>query len=253
MSRILKLASAENLGAIGPSWLAGSVLNKEEFEHLGKLCRGFWVHNGDPKASHAELTSGKCSDGFINVGKLLVWSNLGSLLAQALLQEIVRRGDSPQFEWIVSSDHAGAALARDLGHLTGARNDFCEKVEMCEGTDTRPFGEAQKWARHTIGPGENVLHVEELVTTQKTLRLVREGIRGAHDYPVNFVPCVGVLVHRPDNFEDPSSGTFENGPIISPFRYEIRTWAGPEVCPLCKGGSKRLRPKANWDELTGGI
>ena len=37
--------------------------------------------------------------------------------------------------------------------------------------------------------------------------------------------------------------------IVYLVHFDIKTWE-PADCPLCKAGSKRLRPKQYWQELT---
>jgi hypothetical protein len=61
---------------------------------------------------------------------------------------------------------------------------------------------------------------------------------------VTFAPVVGVLVHRSDVYE------VEGAPVIYLAHYDISVW-DPVDCPLCARGSKRLRPKQHWAELTG--
>ena len=71
----------------------------------------------------------------------------------------------------------------------------------------------------------------------------------ANPNPVNFVPFLPVLIHRPA----PGEGDMvDDSQVIYAAHYDI--WAAdPADCPLCKQGSERLRPKgANWDRLVRG-
>ncbi|MCX6789170.1 MAG: hypothetical protein NTZ42_00975 [Candidatus Gribaldobacteria bacterium] len=208
-------------------------LTTAEFDHIFKLCGALWLHSGDPKMPHAELTSGKCSNGFIDVLRVLKNANLCQILARELMNKILKTWDIG-VDWVVGSDHAAATLSHSVAIWYNAQHDFTEKM---------PDGK-QLWKRFAIMPGELVLQVEELITTTKTLQAVRNGIREGNLWPVDFIPVVGTLVHRSDVYE------FDGYPIVYFAHYDIQTWE-PSECPLCKAGSKRLRPKQNWAELIG--
>ena len=137
---------------------------------------------------------------------------------------------------IIGSDHAGADFSHDVARWFGAKHDFTEK--------SGPDGKQQVWKRFAIHEGESVLQVEELMTTAGTLMAVRDGIRKGNPSPVTFAPVVGVLVHRSDVYE------IEGAPVVYLAHYDISVW-DPKDCPLCAAGSKRLRPKQHWAELTG--
>jgi len=197
-----------------------------------QACDALWLHSGDPEHPHAELTSGKCSNGFVDTLRVLTHTNLCTLFAQFLLREVYRNYDG-LIGWSIGSDHAGAALSHEVGRLIGCRHDFTEK-----GPD-----KTQLWKRFTIEPDEVVLQVEELVTTTGTLKAVREGIRTGNAHPVQFASVVATLVHRSQEYE------LEGAPIVHLVHLDIEVW-DPDKCPLCAAGSKRLRPKQNWTELT---
>ena len=182
---------------------------------------------------HAELTSGKCSNGFVDVLRVLQYPNLCELLACQLVMKLEATYRGP-IHWAVGSDHAGATISYAVANWLLAKHAFTEK-----GLD-----KTQLWKRFVIEPEEVVLQVEDLVTTLGTLRAVREGIRQGNPHPVTFAPVVLTLVHRSDVYE------FEGAPIVYLAHYDIQT-RSPEECPLCKAGSVRLRPKENWAKLTG--
>jgi orotate phosphoribosyltransferase len=154
-------------------------------------------------------------------------------LASQLVRKLRKQYDGP-VDWVIGSDHAGATLSFAVAAQLMAQHDFTEKGE----------GKTQVWKRLSIQSGEIVLQVEELITTTGTLQAVREGIRAGNPHPVSFAPLSLVLVHRSNIYE------FEGTPIVYVEHYDINSWA-PEECPLCAGGSERLRPKQNWAKLTG--
>lgn len=215
-------------------------MTEPEFRHIFELCDALWLHSGDPAQPHAQLTSGKCSNGFIDTLRALRFSNICHLLAEQLVRKLVgedgydyyaKHGD---IHWVVGSDHAGAAFSHSVAIRLGTQHDFTEK-----GPD-----KTQMWKRFTVEPGEVVLQVEELITTTGTLQAVRDGIRSGNPYPVTFAPVVMTLVHRSNVYE------IEGSPILYFVHYDIEVWE-PAECPLCAAGSKRLRAKQNWAELTG--
>lgn len=235
---------ASALGSINEWDFEGRDIMSEEVDHLFRLCQALWLHNGDPGRPHAELTSGKHSNGFVNTGQVLVYTNLNRLLARALLSvyrhhRYAERGGIAwpcDPDWVVGSDHAAATFSYEVAVSCGARHDFTEKAD--EGSIKR-----QSWKRHVIQPGEAVLQVEELVTTLATLRAVREGILRGNPHSVTFTPAVLTLVHRSDETE------FQGVPILALRHYSIQTW-DPAECPLCLAGSEAIRPKQRWAELT---
>jgi orotate phosphoribosyltransferase len=231
MSYVLQLDSADELIGIGRHDFTDRKVTLEEFDHMLKLCDALWLHGGDPSAPHAELTSGKCSDGFVNVLRLLKYSNISMILAEEMAN-IYRQAGLLYPEWVIGSDHAGATFSQNVALCLSAKHEFTEKGP----------NKTQIWQRETIGAHEVVLQQEELITTLKTLEAVRKGIIAGNAHPVTFVEASMTLVHRSPTYE------FEGGPILYFRHYDIEVWE-PEECPLCAAGSKRLRPKSNWAEL----
>jgi orotate phosphoribosyltransferase len=217
------------------------ILTPEEITHIFQACQAHWQHSGDPKRPHAELTSGKCSNGFVDTLRVLRYANLCLILADQIVRMIRAHHDHTlpdirnpaSTDWVIGSDHAGATLSFSVAFHLNALHDFTEK-----GSDG-----SQLWKRFAIDPGQRVLQVEELITTTKTLNLVRQGIRAGNQEEVEFMPYTATLVHRSP------TPAFEGGPILSLVHYDIETWE-PDQCPLCQAGSKRIKPKANWKELT---
>ena len=226
----MDLAALKNMG--GDS--IARDMTREEFCHIFKLCEAMWIHDGRASSPHAELTSGKCSDGFINTPAVLQYTNLCELFSYQLMRLFLVHVVANRLGWVIGSDHAAATLSYSLAARLMCKHDFTEKGP----------GDTQLWRRHTIGPDEIVLQVEELVTTTATLERVRKGIIAGNTGPVKFEPFVLTLVHRSPH------KTFDGVPIHYLQHFDISTW-DPKDCPLCKQGSKRLRPKTNWVELTG--
>jgi orotate phosphoribosyltransferase len=160
-NRVIDIDGIEQFVDIVPEFFDKAPIMPEEFEHLAKIAKAFWLHSGDPKNPHAELTSGKCSNGFIDTLRLLRFSSICQSLADAL----ARRIDSHDLmgenipDWVIGSDHAGAVFSQNVAQYWSAQHDFTEKGEA----------KSQNWRRFTIEPPEYVLQVEELMTTSGTL------------------------------------------------------------------------------------
>lgn len=231
---VMDLASLRELA---PGHFARN-MSQAEFRHIAEAADALWLHSGNPKDPHAELTSGNCSDGFVDTLRVLRYANLCEIMAAQLVRVFdahfggSHNGHCP--DWVVGSDHAGATLSFAVAAALLAQHDFTEK-----GPD-----KTQIWKRFAIQPDETVLQVEELITTTGTLQAVREGIRAGNPTPVRFAPVSLTLVHRSPTY------LFEGGPILYFVHYDINVWK-PEQCPLCAGGSERVRPKQNWARLTG--
>lgn len=233
---ILAMMSPEQLRELLPEEIDWR-LSTASIRLIFEACDAMWLHDGDPSKPHAKLTSGKCSNGFINTLQVLSYTNLCQIMAGQIFRELRERHDGA-IDWVVGSDHASATLSYQLAALLGCRHDFTEKeVDRATGEKT------QVWKRFQIKPGEVVLQVEELVTTAKTLLQVREALRAGNDEPVDFAPLALTLVHRSECVE------IEGDPIRYGGHWDIHTWDQSE-CPLCKEGSKPLKPKHNWVELT---
>lgn len=242
LGNILALGDPALLLQLGSAMFIGRILSPDEVRHLLELCGALWTHSGEPRAPHAELTSGNCSDGFVDVLRATRYANVCRIFASQLVQKsnVDRLMADSRVSWVVGSDHAGATISFAVAESLHAKHDFTEKVV---GT---PDGKStQAWKRFTIAPEEIVLQVEDLVTTMKTLADVQSALQRAHpENIVRFAPIALTVVNR-------SGTSLYNGMhIISLLNVDINVWK-PEFCPLCKQGSKRLRPKQNWTELTG--
>lgn len=233
-------SSLADIRRLDPIDFRDHVITEAELRHVFELCDAFWLHSGDMQAPHVGLSFGKCSDGFVDVLRVLRFTNLCQIFGQQLVRKLEDDYDyygkhDGGIDWVVGSDHAGATISYSVASWLGAQHDFNAKGP----------GKTQIWQRLEIQPGEVVLQVEELITTTGTLQAVREGIRAGNPTPVTFAPVVMTLVHRSNQYE------FEGGPILYLAHFDIQTWE-PAECPLCAAGSERIsEPKKNWARLTG--
>ncbi len=229
---------------LNPRAFDTKVLTEEEILHLFNLCGAFWFHDGDPKKSHAELTSGMCSNGYVNCPEVLKHPNLNEILALQLVRLLLRENGIGKVDWLIGSAYADITFSYEVAKALGAIHGFTEKDPI------NPEKKRMLWKRMTIPAKAKVLQVEELITTSGTFKEVRRAVREGNSEPVNFLPIVGVLVHRPPKLPIDYEIDDEKIKVISLVEKEM--WAvDPSECPLCKAGSPRYRPKSHWKELTG--
>jgi len=215
-------------------------LSAEEILEWFDACDAGWMHDGDSKKPHAELVSGKCSNGYFNCSKVLCYPNLCEILAHQLVRKFI--GDRIavcKFDWVVSSSYAAITFGHEVAKVLGAKFGFTEK------DPNNPKG--QIWKRFAIPKGSKVLQAEELITTSGTFEEVYRAVKEGNSESVIFSSDVFTLIHRPSKL---STADYDNRRVRALVHEEI--WAvKPEDCPLCAKGSKPLRPKENWAKLTG--
>lgn len=228
----------EDLLALNPEDFKNILIPEEALFRWLQLCEAAWQHSGNPKDPHAELTSGFCSIGFYNCLEAFKLVNLLEIFADQTAMRIRKRIDNQKIDWVIGSPMAGITFAYMVARALGVpRCLFVEKDK------TNP--DKMIWNRTIIQPDETAFNVEELITTSKTLFAVREAVNEGNPFPVNWLPFVGVFVHRPPEIKTEYGG-IEVIPVI-----EKVVWAGPkEKCDLCRQGSERYKPKSHWKELT---
>jgi orotate phosphoribosyltransferase len=238
---LLKIKTIEDLSEIGRNgfWELGFLgnLTKKHFVHVLTLANALFVHNGDPKWPHAVLHSGLCSDGYINGSNALSYPSISQIFAACMERKItdaLSGNTAKKINWIVSSSYTAIPLGKDVANLLNTRFGYTEKE-----------GRLQVWRRWQIAEKETVLQVEDTITTSATTKAVRTGIREGNKNEVKFVPIIATAFLRSNTRK------IEEAKVVYVARFsKIQSWP-PNKCPLCKAGSKPLRPKENWAELTG--
>ncbi len=131
MTKILEMKSVDELRRLKARDTAFIKFGEKEITHVLKLCDALWLHSGDPKDPHAELTAGDCSNGFVDTLRALRYSNLCQIfgeLASYKYEELCEwREQNKRVDWVVGSDHAGADFSHSVAIAMGAQHDFTEK------------------------------------------------------------------------------------------------------------------------------
>ena len=211
---------------------------QQDYIDLFKICNAIWMHNGNPQGPHALLTSGRHSDGYIDISQILKFTNLRDILAQRMIEEVLLpvTGSKIEIDYVVSSSMAAIAAGDGVAtYLGGLVFVYTEKIN----------NGIQKLKRFEIPDGAKILQVEELITTMKTTYQVTNAILEKNKN-VEFVRdqngkiVVLTLVHRPEKLPI----EYPDYRILPLVELEIHNWT-PEECPLCKAGSRALKPKEN--------
>ncbi len=207
-----------------------------------KAADSLWLYEED--GPHAKLTSGACSNGFVNLRNVICRTNLCKVFAHALARKLREYYDG-KVEFVVGSDTASLNLAYALGSLFNAQVYPMHKVTIEK--DGAKI-ERQTYTGPKMPPGTKVLQVEELMTTAKTFRLVRDGFNEACP-GVDFIPFLPLIVDR--RTEEQLTDFKVDDVIILPLvQYKIKSWT--KDCPLCAIGSRAVRPNTpeGWAKLT---
>jgi len=220
------------------------VLTAEEILRWFNVYDAVWVYDSnEPKASHAELTSGKCSNGFFDCMRVLCNPKLCEILAFQLVRKLKEAGIE-KVDWVIGSPYAAITFSHEVAKGFNATHAFAEKDPKV--IPTNPKRKGMLWQRMQIPKDAIVLQAEKLITTSGTFKEVRRAVEQGNYEPVNWLSIVGTLVHRPSKL--PVS--YDGIEIVS--LVEVEVWAVEQKdCPLCKIGSPRYRPKDNWKKLTG--
>jgi orotate phosphoribosyltransferase len=220
------------------------MMSQREFDYLLGLFQALWIYPGEPRAevAHAITRAEECTDGFVNCMALLDNVNLCEMLAYQLVMRLRARNDCPDdIRLIVDAAYSGTdlgnAVARIImrGQICSPRHRTVEKDK--EGNPTK--------FRGTVKSGENVLVVNELMTTPEgSTQMAKNAVITVGATPDQFVPYALVLVDRS------GVGHLQDGTLVlSVGQYNIKTYKpGPTTCPYCAAGSPRYKPKEgdNW-------
>ncbi len=210
-----------------------------EYKRKGAL----WVHDGNPVRPHALLTSGKHSNGFFNSRLVIESEELLSMAARDLVTKLLRI-DSYVIDSLdcVVGPATGATklamlIARDINSYFPPdhwRFWYSPKKGETENGRIMVFQENMHPYRY-----DEVLLCDDVLTTGGSLKLTENAVERDSAF---VLPFVLVLVNR-------SGFKSVNGKrIISLVDREMPIWKKDE-CPLCKNGSKAIRPKDNWELL----
>lgn len=172
-----------------------------ELERRGGILKG-----------HFELASGKHTDTYLEKFRILQWPDITSRLC-GIIAEAFRSNAN----LVAGPTTGGVILAFETARQLGLRNVIAERKEGGQGREFKRGFE--------VGPGDEVLVVDDVLTTGGSIRDVIDAVRelGAS------VVGVGVLVDR-------SGGTVDFGvPMEACLTMKVDAWEA-EGCRLCASG-----------------
>lgn len=201
-----------------------------------------WIHNGNNKSPHALLTSGKHSTGFFNSRLIIADELILRKSASDLVELLIGFGVDISEVGCVVGPQTGATKLAELtsDQIKTITNSECFWVSPAKGEVRGQKAMIFNNEDIALVTGQTILLCEDVLTTGGSVELASIAVENIGG---NVLPFVLVLVNR--------SGLSEVGgrKIISLIDRHMPTWI-EEECPLCKVGSKTLRPKDNWAELT---
>ena len=129
----------------------------------------------------------------------------------------------------------GIVLAFETARQLGVRSIFAEEVKDADGTARREFRRG-----FTIGPGERVLLVDDILTTGGSLLAMLPAVEALGG---EIVACV-VLADRSGGLAALSSPlTGRSYPLRALWQLQLPTYdPGPETCPACGAGVPLYAP-----------
>lgn len=192
-----------------------------------------WVHDGNAIKPHAVLTSGKHSDAFFNISRLLERPHLVEKASRNLLYKMLgRRGTDARF---VGPAMGAITIAHECARQTKQQFAFAEKVDG-----------RMAVTRFAFGHHETIIPVEDVMTTgASTLATIDAALEVGGELG-NVILSVVNRSGREDLFVEKVNRSLS---IISLITIEENTWPADE-CPLCKAGSLALKPKTNWEKFS---
>ncbi|MCP5362004.1 MAG: orotate phosphoribosyltransferase [Hyphomicrobiales bacterium] len=191
----------------------------KEFEDAEAILKGHFI-----------LSSGLHSDTYMQCARVLMDARRAERLCDALAEK-VRRELSETIDLVVSPAMGGVVVGYEMGRQLGISAIFCERSE---GTFALRRG-------FRIEPGQNVLVVEDVVTTGKSSLEAMECIR-AHGGNIVAEAC---LVHRKS--ADNQDVNPLPVPLISLLEITVHAYAENELppelaaLPVEKPGSRWLK------------
>ncbi|HOG71140.1 MAG TPA: orotate phosphoribosyltransferase [Caldisericia bacterium] len=166
---------------------------------------------------HFKLTSGLHSDRYIQCAQVFQYPEKVERLCKLLVQKL----PTLNVQTVIGPAVGGIIFAYELSRTLGARNIYAERVD-----------EKMAFRRNfAINPGENVIVVEDVVTTGGSAKEVAELAKANGANVVSICSLV-----------DRSGGKVKfDSPFVPLLRLDVVAYQ-PDECPLCKAGQPITQP-----------
>jgi orotate phosphoribosyltransferase len=168
-------------------------------------------------SGHFMLSSGLHSEQYLQSALVLQQPGIATELCAALAENF----KDAAIEVVIAPALGGVFVSHETARALGVRAIFAERVN----------GELTLRRGFAIKPGERVLVVEDVITTGKSTKETITVVRNAG----GVVIAAAALIDR-------SGGKADIGvPYKSLVTLTVPAYT-PETCPLCKAGSKPVKP-----------
>lgn len=196
----------------------------------------FWQHPGSLKAAHAALGSDMCSNAFFDCQHILKQRNVSKIFSGQLLSRlrICKALAKKNVDWVLgvayylpsSSIFCHLNFSWQIAEALGANHDFLE-IDGCDFKRERMIFEGR------IPRKKNVLVIKEVLVSLAEITNIQRAVK-KRNKEVNFLPVVGCIVDLTK--ENPGKTN-----IISLIKRNDVWIVDRSCCPLCCGGSRRVR------------
>jgi len=217
-------------------------LERQEILHIFTTLSGLWLY--DYRAAqrgrvglHAKLKSGRCSDGFLYSKIVLQNPNIRAIMARQLVFRFNELGLSKP-DRAVGIPKGATELGIDVASIMGVKMAKMAKED----------GHIKMIT--ALKPGETLLLIEDFCTKGTGFSEAVRDIKSKQP-DVKIMPIELVIVNR-GGLKEIQVNDAESFKIVAVAEHRINDW-DPSECPLCKMGSKRIKPKAtedNWRIIT---
>lgn len=221
-------------------------IKQEEFFHIAKTLGAFWsydrvVAKAGKVGLHAELNSGLHSDGFFASRVLFAQGNMLEIMAWQMSRSLLTLFGPSRPDYLVGVPKGATTLGKEVVRMLSMKEAILEKDSL-----------GNMFFVGEIG-ASTIAVVEDVCTTGKGFLTAIEAISSSQ-LRVRVVPYYPVLLNR-GGLATVSAEKVGMLKIVPVFERRMNNYApdSPNGCPLCRLGSKPIKPKAtdeNWKLLT---
>lgn len=238
------LAETEEIRRVLKAETPEEITTADKLEAL-RQAKALFVHPGEnhPNVPHPILSSGNCSNGYINSMMLFLWPRLLEAILLQLANQIKKElGELGNQKTYVCGPALGAImpaflLAKHLG------NNYIPMF-----AEKNKFGDGMVLERFPLSSEDLIkIIVAEDVTSTGTSALSALNAVTMDGRKQAEVLCLATIIDRrtPNHKLPPSLKVIS---WLDHRRDGFQTYKLSD-CPLCNAGSQRLPPKSNWDKF----
>ena len=218
------------------------LLSEEEVIYIAETLGTFWAYDYEAAKKgkvgmHAILKSEWHSDGFFISRILLELLNIRTIMAD---QQVLRFNQLgiPKPNWVAGIPDGASQLGQEVAKIMDVKNAEMRKED------------GRIVMVSTIAPDETLLLDEDFCTKGTGFKEAVADILSRQP-KVKILPLELVIINRGGLTAIAIEGVGEFQ-VVAVANHRVNDWPPPE-CPLCKMGSKPIKPKAtdeNWRLIT---